>query len=78
MENDILNTGPIERFIKLVKAADTSNQKEVKIPINEAKNIAFCLGIVLSRLSCKFDLFFNNKKDNNDTIQINIDGGNTW
>ena len=45
-----LNTIPLQQFISQVKSAENSRAKEVKLDINTAKNLAFTIGIVMSRL----------------------------
>ena len=50
MSIDPINTIPIQQFIQQVKSADTTNQKEIRLTIVDAKNLAFTLGIVMSRL----------------------------
>ena len=51
MQNDPINTAPIKQFISMVKSADASRAKEVRIDIQQAKNLSFTLGIVLSQLT---------------------------
>ena len=34
-----LNTSAIQNFIQLVKSADSSNSKEIRMPISQAKNL---------------------------------------
>jgi|TARA_B110000503_G_C7138218_1_gene409766 hypothetical protein len=50
MSIDPINTIPIQQFIQQVKSADSTNQKEIRLTIVDAKNLAFTLGIVMSRL----------------------------
>ena len=45
-----LNTSAIQNFIQMVKSAEGSNAKEVRLPIAQAKNLAFTLGITMARL----------------------------
>lgn len=78
MENDTLNTSSIERIIKQVKAAELAKEKEIKIPINEAKNLAFTLGIVMARLNNRLEQYIQNKQNTEETVKINLDGGNNW
>jgi len=46
-----LNTAPIQTYLQQVKSADLSNAKEIKLPIAQAKVLAYTLGIVMSRLN---------------------------
>jgi hypothetical protein len=48
--SDPLNTTAIQNFIQMVKSAEASNAKEVRLPIAQAKNLAFTLGITMARL----------------------------
>ena len=77
--NEPLNTAPIQQFIQQVKSADTSNAKEVKLTLLQAKNLAYTLGIVMARLNGDLEKFIvANSGSSNETITISMDGGNTW
>lgn len=69
-----INTAPLQQLIQQIKTADLSNQKDIKIDISTAKNIAYTLGIVMSRLAGDYEQLLA-KKDKDDTIQIQMDGG---
>jgi hypothetical protein len=74
-----LNTIPLQQFLNAVKAAETSRAKEVRIDIANAKNLAFTLGIVMSRLHGDLEkLVAESKNNNNETIEINLDGGSKF
>ena len=74
MSNTPINTAPIQQLIQQIKVADLSNQKEVRIDITTAKNVAYTLGIVMSRLAGNYeDLLI--KKDKDEVIQVQMDGG---
>jgi hypothetical protein len=74
MSNAPINTAPIQQLIQQIKVADQSNQKEVKIDIATAKNVAYTLGIVMSRLAGDYEQLLS-KKDKEEVIQIQMDGG---
>ena len=74
MSNAPINTAPIQQLIQQIKVADQSNQKEVKIDIATAKNVAYTLGIVMIRLAGNYEDLLT-KKDKEETIQIQMDGG---
>ena len=74
---DPLNTNEIERFISAVKGAENSNAKELRIDIKNAKNLAYTLGIVMSRLHGDLEKLVTSQ-DENQTIEINLDQGNSW
>ena len=80
MQNDPLNTIPIQQFLQQVKSAENSRAKEIRIDIQQAKNLAFTLGIVMSRLHGDLEkLVLENKSNTDDEIiQVKMDGGNSW
>jgi hypothetical protein len=74
MSNAPINTAPIQQLIQQIRVADQSNQKEVKIDIATAKNVAYTLGIVMSRLAGDYEQLLS-KKNKEEVIQIQMDGG---
>jgi hypothetical protein len=74
-----LNTNPIQQFITQVKGADATNQKEVKLNIDQARRLAFTLGEVMARLNGDLEQLLARKNSGaDDVIQINMDGGSKW
>lgn len=80
MSTSPLNTTPITQFIQQVKGAESSNSKEIRLDIASAKNLAFTLGIVMSRLHGDLEKFVkeNAKGDSNEVITIAMDPGGDW
>lgn len=76
--NDPLNTIPIQQFIQQVKSAENSRSKELRMDITQAKNLAFTLGIVMSRLNGDLEKLLIKSNNSEEIIQITMDGGNTW
>ena len=72
-----LNTIEIEKFISAVKNAEASRAKELRIDIQNAKNLAFTLGIVMGRLHGDLEKLVAQQADNQ-TIEINLDQGPGW
>jgi hypothetical protein len=70
-----LNTIPLQQFISQVKSADASRAKEVRLDINTAKNLAFTIGIVMSRLQGDLEKLVLEANSNEEVIQIDMDGG---
>ena len=71
---DPINTIPLQQFLNAVKAADNSRANEVKLDIKTAKNLAFTLGAVMSRLHGDLEKLVADSKNNDDeVIQVNID-----
>ena len=75
---DPLNTIPLQLFIQQVKSAEASQAREVKLSINDAKNLAFTLGIVMSRLEGDLEKLVSQNSGSDEQIEINLDGGSGW
>jgi hypothetical protein len=80
MSTEPLNTIPLQQFIQQVKSADASNQRDVRIDITTAKNLAFTLGIVMSRLEGDLEKLVVGKPSTNseEIISIKMDPGSGW
>lgn len=70
----------IQSFINTVKGADASQAREVKLNIQQAKALAYTLGIVMSRLHGDLEKFVKENANNADDqpVQIELNGGNNW
>ena len=77
MQNEPINTGPIQQFLKQVKGADAGRAKAVTLDIQQAKSLAFTLGIVLARLNGDLEKILV-KPQQEETIQVELDGGKGW
>lgn len=74
-----LNTIPLQQFLQAVKAAEAANVREMKLDMNTAKNLAFTLGIVMSRLHGDLELLVKQSAGSNDeVINITMDGGSKF
>lgn len=78
MQNEPLNTAPIQQFIQQVKNADFSKAREVKLEITQAKNLAYTLGIVMSRLEGDLERFVKENAGGTEVVQVTLDGGTDW
>jgi len=80
MQNERINTIPIENFIKQVKSADANREKEIRLDLQQAKNITFTLGLILARLNGRLEDLLAQKQEAADeqTIKITMDGGSGW
>lgn len=75
MPNNI-NTYPIQQFIEMVKLADVSQKKEIKLDIKTARHLALTLGEVTAQLSQDYGELIKNFQNNNfETVEIRMDGG---
>lgn len=78
MQNEPINTGPIQAFIQQVKSADASKAKEVKLSLNDAKNLAFALGIVMSRLHGDLEKFVKENAPKEEVVEVRLGGSGNW
>lgn len=71
-----LNTIPLQQFLQQVKSAENSKAKELKLSMDQAKNLAFTIGIVMSRLHGDLEKLVSERKDSSteEVIQVNLDG----
>ena len=78
--NEPINTIPIQQFIQVVKTAESSNQKESKIPLTQAKALAYALGIVMANHQGRLEkLIVDNKSNESDeVVTVTMDGGSDW
>jgi hypothetical protein len=76
-QNEPLNTSPITQFLNQVKSADASRAKDIRIDIQQAKALAFTLGLVMTRLNGDLEQILAKKNSGEEeVIQIQI-GSNT-
>ena len=75
MEKEPINTTPLEQFLKQVKGADQSRSNEVRLDINQAKTLAFTLGIVLARLNGDLEKLIQKTPQEEQVIEVQMDGG---
>jgi len=74
-----LNTAPIQQFIQQVRSADAGKAKEVKLDLQNAKRLAFCLGEVMTRLEGDLEEILSSKSSSTDeVIEVKMDGGSSW
>jgi hypothetical protein len=76
MQNPV-NTAALIQFTQLLKAAELSQQKEVKIPIQQARLLNIALTEVLAKLTQDYESLFNSLKagSGEEVISIQVDGG---
>jgi hypothetical protein len=75
MSNPI-NTYPITSLIQQIKAADISQQKEIRIDIKNAKLLSYALAEILSKVNQDYESLLKNlQKSTGDTVTVQLDGG---
>jgi hypothetical protein len=71
-----INTVPIQQFIQQVKAADITQQREIKLDIKTAKALAYCLGEVSAKLLEDYDTVFRRlESSSGGAVTVQMDGG---
>lgn len=78
MQVEPINTAPVEDFIKKVKTAEISKSTEIRININDAKALAFCLGVMSARLYGELEKLVVTNNNQEEVIQVTMDGGRNW
>ena len=75
MQNPI-NTVPLQLFIQQVKAAEMSQQREIKLDMKAAKNLVFCISEINAKLLEDYDKVFASLMQNSgQAVSIQMDGG---
>ena len=78
IQNEPLNTASITQFLNQVKSADASRAKDIRMDIQQAKNLAFTLGLVMTRLNGDLEQILAKKSSGDDeVIQIQIGSANS-
>lgn len=77
MSQNRINTTSITQLLQHIRAAELSNQKELRIPISDAKQVAFTLGLIMTRLAGDYETLINKQATQPD-LSVKIDGGNNW
>lgn len=68
----------IEKLLQRISAADKSNQKEIRISIQEARDLAIDLALLTSRLAktvSDINQSLNQIKNSTTDINVQVDGG---
>mgnify|MGYP003346054284 CR=1 FL=1 len=76
MQNQI-NLSPLQQFTNAVRAAELSQQKEVKLSIQQARLLNLTLTEMLDKINRDLETVFSALKNSNNTevITISMDGG---
>lgn len=71
-----INTIPLQQFIQQVKAADLTQQREIKIDIKTAKALAYCLGEITAKLLEDYDTIIKRlEASSGSSVTVQMDGG---
>lgn len=72
-----LNTTPITQFNQLLRSAELSQQKEVKMSIQQARLLSLALSDIMEKLNQDYESMYNSLKKTVDSgsVKVNMDGG---
>lgn len=72
-----LNVTPITQYNQLLRVAELSQQKELKIPIQQARLLSLALSDIMEKLNQDYESMYNSLKKTvePDTISVKMDGG---
>lgn len=74
MSSDRISVAVLEDFVKRVRLASKSNQKEIKLSMSEAENLAHNLNIAVLKLLDRSQSV-ETRSAQEEIIRINMDGG---
>lgn len=76
MRNQI-NTTPITQFTQLLRATELSQQKEVKMPIQQARLLNLALTELLDQINRDYGELLEalKQQQGSEVITVNLDGG---
>jgi hypothetical protein len=76
MQNQI-NLSPITQFIQLLRSAELTQQKEIKMPIQQARLLNLALTEIQDKLLQDYESMYNQLKNSVDSeiITVSMDGG---
>jgi hypothetical protein len=76
MSNPI-NTTPITQFAQMLRSAELSQSKEVKIPIQQARLMNLAFVELMEQVKQDYESMFNQLKKSvdNEVVSISLDGG---
>lgn len=74
---DQINTTPISQLIQLIKAAEISQSKEVKLTIAQARILSLTLNEMLLKMNQDYESMYNALKASvsPEVITVQLDGG---
>ena len=76
MQTDKINTIAITQFLNQIKAADSANQREIRLDISTAKNLHHILALVMTRLAGNYEGLLQSQSKEDPVVSVQMDGGN--
>jgi hypothetical protein len=75
MLTDRISIQILEDFVKRVRTASKSSQKQITIPISDAENIVYHLNLTTLKLLDKYQEALAKKEAEVEVITVSMDGG---
>lgn len=73
---DPINTVPLQQFIQQVKAADLSQQREIRMDLKTAKALVYCLADINAKLLTDYDILLKKlEQSTGSSVTVSMDGG---
>ena len=72
-----LNTTPITQFTQLLRSAELAQQKELKMPIQQARLLNLALADIMEKLNQDYESMYNVLKKSGEVgeVTVSMDGG---
>jgi hypothetical protein len=77
MQENKINTAVIQQVLQTIKGAELGNQREVRLDIATAKNLAYTLGLVMTRLAGNYEGLIQESRKDDSVVKVEMDGG-SW
>ena len=76
MQNQI-NLTPFTQFIQQIRSAETSQAKEIKMSLQQARMLSLALAECMDKLNQDYEKLFNELKRSQETeiVTVTMDGG---
>lgn len=73
----MINTTPLTKYIQTVRAAELSQQKEVKISMQDARLLSLALAEIMDKMNQDYESILNTLKGTVDSgvVAVSMDGG---
>ena len=76
---EAINIIPIQKYIQQVKVADAGQHKEIRMTMQEAKNLMYALSTVMANQQGRLEqLIIDNKGNADEVVTVTMDGGTGW
>ena len=80
MQKEPINTLSLQKFLQQVKAAESSNQREVRMDMQTAKKLSLAISELSLRLNSDLEelLLKKEQEKEQEVITVSLDGGSSF